>query len=159
MDARPEHSEVPNVFKTVNIAFDVIMDYGAFRDLQRHRRCEQFVEPLTTQYGYVIPDDIAGSELESEYVAAMDSILSYSDEVIHNSDLSQYIIPLGYLHRSRFQMTLKELYYIVELRTRPQGHMSYRRVAYKMHELAKLQHPQLMKWCRAVEPLLHGEHR
>jgi len=159
MDGRPEHAEVPDVFKTVNITFDIIMDYGAFRDLQRHRRCEQFVEPLTTQYGYVIPDDVHGSELEEEYVAAMESVSSYSDEVMHERDLSQYMIPLGYLHRSMFQMSLKELYYIVELRTKPQGHMSYRRVAYRMYELARAKYPELMRWCRAVEPLFHGEHK
>jgi len=159
MEARPEHSEVPDVFKTVNLTFDVIMDYGAFRDLQRHRRCEQFVEPLTTQYGYVVPDDIVGSELETEYVAAMDLVSSYSDEIIHDQDLSQYLIPLGYLHRSKFQMNLKQLYYIVELRTRSQGHMSYRRVAYKMFELARTHYPELMRWCRAVEPLFCGEHK
>jgi hypothetical protein len=159
MDARPEHAEVPDIFKTVNMTFDVVMDYGAFRDLQRHRRCEQFVEPLTTQYGYVVPDDISGSELEPEYVTAMEAVSAYSDEIVHDPDLSQYVIPLGYLHRSMFQMSLKELYYVVELRTRPQGHMSYRRVAYKMYELAKEQAPDLLKWCRAVAPLFCGEHR
>lgn len=158
MDARPDHSEVPAVFNTVNITFDVIMDYGAFRDLQRHRRCEQFVEPLTTQYGFVIPDDIVGSELEDQYVTAMESVRSYSDDSILIPDMYQYMVPLGYLHRSMFQMTLKELYYIVELRTRPHGHMSYRRVAYEMYRLAKLRYPKLMRWCRAVEPLFHGEH-
>lgn len=159
MDARPEHQEVPKIFRTISMSFDILMDYGAFRDLQRHRRCEQFVEPLTTQYGFVIPDDIKGSELEPEYVSAMEAVLSYSDEVMHDPDLSQYVIPLGYLHRSVFQMTLQELYYLVELRTRPQGHMSYRRVAYRMFELARNRHPELMRWCRAVEPLHCGEHR
>ena len=159
MDARPEHSEVPDLFKTVNITFDVMMDFGAFRDLQRHRRCEQLVEPLTTQYGYVVPDDILNSELESEYRLAMESVLSYTDEVVNDQDLSQYVIPLGYLHRSFFQMTLKELYYLVELRTRPQGHMSYRRVAYEIYELAKNRYPKLMKWCRACQPVFQGEHR
>lgn len=158
MDARPEHSGVPKIFDTVPVSFDIVMDYGAFRDLQRHRRCEQFVEPLTTQYGFAIPDDIAGSELEHEYTSAMSSVTSYADEVMNDPDLSQYVIPLGYLHRSVFQMSLRELYYVVELRTRPHGHMSYRRIAYRMYRLAAARHPQLMKWCRAVEPLLHGAH-
>lgn len=156
METRPEHLGAPEIFKTIPISFDIMMDYGAFRDLQRHRRCEQFVEPLTTQYGYVIPDDIAGSELESEYVLAMDSVSTYSGET--DANLLQYVIPLGYLHRSRFQMTLQELYYIVELRTRPHGHMSYRRVAYRMFELAESRYPRLMKWCRAHAPTSHGEH-
>lgn len=159
MSARPEHAEVPDVFKTIVLTFDVLMDFGAFRDLQRHRRCEQFPEPLTTQYGYIIPDDIAGSELEPEYVAAMDYASTYDEEAAYDTDLSQYVVPLGYLHRSSFQMSLKELYYIVELRTTPKGHMSYRRVAHKMYQLAAESLPSLMQWCRVCVPSSVGEHK
>lgn len=159
MNERPEHAAVPDIFKKVRLTFDVLMDYGAFRDLQRHRRCDQFIETLNTTFGYVIPDDIAGSDLEGEYREIMDSVRSYSDDVMDDPDLSQYVIPLGYLHRSLFQMDLKELYYVVELRTRDHGHISYRRVAYEMFNLAKQRHPQLMQWCRAVKPDAIGIHR
>ena len=160
MNSRPQYSEVPDIFKTIKISFDIMMDYGAFRDLQRHRRCEQFVEPLCTDYGFVVPDDIIGTDLESEYREAMSSILAYEDDsVIYDQDLFQYMIPLGYLHRSIFQMDLKELYYIIELRTKPQGHISYRRIAYQIYELASARFPQLMQWCRAIRPDFIGEHK
>jgi thymidylate synthase ThyX len=159
MEGRPGHAEVPDVFKTILVSFDIMMDYGAFRDLQRHRRCEQYVEPLTSYYGYVVPDDIAGSELEPEYREAMESLSAYDDDrVIHDVDLMQYMVPLGYLHRSRFQMDLKELYYVVELRTKPQGHISYRRIAWEMFRQAQARYPGLMEWCRAVNPTAVGEH-
>lgn len=159
MEGRGAHQEVPKVFKTLPISFDIMMDYGAFRDLQRHRRCEQFVEPLTTNYGYLVPDDLVGSALEGEYRRAMESIEAYDDErVVHDVDLMQYMIPLGYLHRSVFQMDLRELYYIVELRTKPQGHISYRRVAYEMMQRAKDHYPEPMQWCRAVVPDGIGVH-
>ena len=129
------------------------MDYGAFRDLQRHRRCEQYVEPLTANYGYTTPEDILGTKLEDEYRDAMNLIELYDDErVIHDPDLMQYMVPLGYLHRSIFQMDLKELYYITELRTQPQGHISYRRVAYEIYKLAMERWPSLLQWCRVVNP-------
>ena len=161
MDGRPDYSEVPEPFKTVRISFEVMMDYGAFRDLQRHRRCEQYVEPLRLDYGYVVPDDIrTDSALEAEYRAAMESVDAYDDEdVVHDPHLMQYMIPLGYLHRSVFQMDLRELYYVVELRTKPQGHISYRRIAYEKYRLANERWPELMKWCRAVNPTSIGEHR
>lgn len=159
MDSRPEHSPVPQVFRTVDVTLDLMMDYGAYRDLQRHRRCEQFSEILHTQNGYVIPDDIVGSDLESEYKFTMESINDYSDEsVIHDPTLMQYMVPLGYLHRSKFKMDLAELYYIVEQRTKPQGHISYRRTAYQMYELAQQRWPDLMQWCRAVKPDSIGAH-
>jgi len=149
MEGRPEHTEVPDIFKTVQITFDMMMDYGSFRDLQRHRRCEQYLEPLTADYGYLVPDDIINTELEPEFRSAMELLPLYHDEsVVHNTDLMQYMIPLGYLHRSRFQMDLRELYYIVELRTRPQNHFSYRKMASQMYSLTKARWPKLMKWCR-----------
>jgi thymidylate synthase ThyX len=158
MEARPEHKEIPDLFKTIRIAFDIMTDYGSFRDLQRHRRCEQFIEPLTINYGYIIPDDMSGTDIEESYVQAMESINSYGDDKILHSQYYQYMIPLGYLHRSVFVMDLKELYYIVELRTKPHGHQSYRKVAYEMYELAKNKYPLLMQWCRATHPSIVGEH-
>ena len=160
MESRPDHSEVPEVFKTISATFDIMMDYGAFRDLQRHRRCEQYVEPLTSNYGYVVPDDVAGSDLEPEYREAMEALSAYDDErVIYDADLMQYMVPLGYLHRSRFQMDLRELYYVAELRTKPQGHISYRRIAWEMFAQARARYPEIMQWCRAIDPTEIGEHR
>lgn len=153
MELRTQWQEVPEVFKNVSITYEMMMDYGAFRDLQRHRRCTQFVEPLTINYGYLVPDDIKGSPLESTYRETMEAINNYDDEsVIHNVNLMQYMIPLGYLHRSMFMMDLKEAYYVTELRTRPQGHISYRRIAYQMFLEASKRYPELMKWCRAIKP-------
>lgn len=149
---------VPSVFKIPNYSFLVTMDYGSFRDLQRHRRCDQFVELLTPYLGYDIPDDIVGTRIESQYTRVMDSLHSFDFDSIDPNYL-QYMIPMGYKHRTIFKMDLKELYYIVELRTRPQGHIDYRRVAYKMYETAKSVHPELMKWCQAIYPSAIGEHR
>lgn len=158
MEVRPEWSEIPDAFKMINMTFDIIMDYGAFRDLQRHRRCEQYVESLTADYGYVVPDDIKGTEFEVDYRSAMDSVQSYDDDIMYDRDLSQYVIPMGYLHRSKFQMTMKELFYIIELRSKPQGHISYRRIVYMMYKSASTHFPELMQWCRVHSPTELGEH-
>jgi thymidylate synthase ThyX len=159
MESRGKRA-VPRIFRTVRMAFDVMMDYGAYRDLQRHRRCEQYSEPLTPDYGFLIPDDIAGTDMEGEYVAAMSSVAHYADEkVVHDSDLLQYVVPLGFLHRTVFDMDLAEVYYVSELRTQPQGHISYRRVGYEMFAAAKSVYGPLMAWCRAMRPDEIGEHR
>lgn len=150
---------VPKAFRTARIAFDIMMDYGAYRDLQRHRRCDQYPEPLTPNYGYLVPDDIAGSPMEPEYRSAMDSLASYQDDsVVHDPDLMQYMVPLGYLHRTVFDMDLQELYYIAELRTQPQGHISYRRVAYEMVRKASEHYGDMLQWCSAQAPTAIGVH-
>jgi thymidylate synthase ThyX len=159
MKTRSEYEEVPDLFKSIKMSLEIIMDYGAFRDLQRHRRCEQYVEPLSTHYGYIIPDDLIGTNLEEDYVETMDYIKNNEHEIVYQSDYNQYIIPLGFLHRSVFQLDLKELYYIVELRTKPQGHISYRRIAYEMFKLAHAKYNPLTKWCRVIQPEVIGIHK
>lgn len=158
MESRGKHG-VPRVFRKFPISFEVMMDYGAYRDLQRHRRCEIWAEPLTSNYGYLVPDDIAGTDIEPEYREAMESIHAYQDDVIHDPELFQYVVPLGYLHRSVFSMDLAELYYIVEIRTPPQGHISYRRVAYEMYAKGLEVYPGHLQWCRAIRPDQIGEHK
>jgi thymidylate synthase ThyX len=151
---------VPRVFRTIQLSFDIMMDYGAYRDLQRHRRCEQYAEPLHPNYGFLVPDDILGTELEQEYRAAMQAAHAYDDEaVVHDPDLMQYMVPLGYLHRSVFDMDAQEVYYLSELRTQPQGHISYRRVAYELSRVAAARLPQVFQWCRAIKPEAIGEHK
>lgn len=158
MDSRPKRG-VPKVFRKFRMAFDIMMDYGAYRDLQRHRRCEIYPEPLTPNYGYVVPDDIAGTPMEEEYREAMESVDSYKDElVVHDPELMQYMVPLGYLHRSLFDMDFAEIYYVTELRTPAQGHISYRRVAYEMYCKALKYAPGLFPWVRAVQPDKIGVH-
>ncbi len=156
------NNPVPDIFKTVPISFDIMMDYGAYRDLQRHRRCEQYPEVLSPKYGYIVPDDIAGSIFEATYREAMDYARSECLAMLAEGDapeLVQYGIALGFLHRSIFQMDLKEHYYITELRTQPQGHISYRRVAWEMAEVGREVYPSLVKWNRAVRPDRIEEHR
>jgi thymidylate synthase ThyX len=88
----------------------------------------------------------------------MDMATLYDDSSAVDPEYYQYVVPMGYLHRSIFSMDLRELYYIVELRTKPQGHISYRRIAYQMFEEANRVYPELMKWCKAVSPTSIGEH-
>ena len=150
---------VPQAFRMIDIVLEITMDYGAYRDLQRHRRCEQFSEILTPYYGYEIPDDFIKTPLESKYCSIMEHVLSYDDEtVMSDPEILQYIIPMGYRHKSIFKMDLAELYYICELRTKPQGHISYRRIAYQMYEELNRVFPDLMKWCQVIKPDMIGEH-
>lgn len=169
MNQRGKEQPPPECFRSIRLMVELTMDYGAFRDLQRHRRCDQFVSPLDTEIGYVVPDDLldADGEVLDAYHEAMRGARSYALEVVQKtqrldpkSDVltSQYNIPLGFMHRSIFSMDLQELYYIAELRTQPQGHISYRRIAYQMFEAAKQAFPMQMKWCRAIAPDVIGHH-
>lgn len=152
-------NHLPDIFRLFDVKLDVLMDYGAYRDLQRHRRCEQFPERLCTGYGYEIPEDIKDTDLEPEFRSIMERVLNFSeDNVANDPDLFQYLIPMGYRHRTIFKMDIAELYYIVELRTKPQGHISYRRIAYQMFSEVSKTAPEIMQWCNAVKPLKVEDH-
>ena len=157
-----DKTPVPSVLRRFRADFYIQMDYGAYRDLQRHRRCEQYSEILSAKNGYLVPDDILGTELEKDYLETMNearnNYFNCAEAHLYSEEELQYIVPLGYLHRSIFSMDLEELFYIVELRTKPQGHISYRRVAYRMYEQAYRAWPELMKCCQAVRPTEIGLH-
>lgn len=152
--------QVPKVFRNVRLSFDIIMDYGAFRDLQRHRRCEQFVEPLKLDYGYVLPDDMRDTEFEPIFIDAIERNRGICEALLKHCSPTelQYALPLCTLHRTRYVEDMQETYYVCELRTQPQGHLSYRRIAWERYEKAKQLYPDLMQWCQPVEPVSAGLH-
>lgn len=152
MANRPEHHAVPSLFREVRFQYAIYMDYGAFRDLQRHRRMEQFVEPLTPYYGYVVPPELSGLYLV-RYKELLDRFrdLSWPKDPQQRM-LAQYLLPLAFRVGWHISLDLQQLYYLTELRTRPAGHISYRKVAYRMLEWAETKYPALTQWCRAVKP-------
>jgi len=154
------NSAVPEVFKNIRASFDVIMDFGSFRDLARHRKCDVIYETPNLDYGYVVPPDIVGTPYESKFRTLMDMIenLQFENRDSISAEEFSYFVPMGYLHASRFTMDLKQLYYMIELRTRPSGHYSYRKICYEMYKEAMSSYPELMQWCNAVNPITLSIH-
>ena len=149
MDSRPPKHDIPDVFRRIRLRMDVLMDYGGYRDIQRHRRCNRSAFALTPSYGYVVPSGLLGTRFEEAYRTPLDKFVKTD---ICDVELGQYAVPLAFLHRSSFEMDLQEFYYMIELRTQPGGHESYRRIMYEAYKKASNTHPQLMQWCRACPP-------
>ncbi|PJE75645.1 hypothetical protein COV04_03540 [Candidatus Uhrbacteria bacterium CG10_big_fil_rev_8_21_14_0_10_48_11] len=133
--------------------FDVLMDYGAFRDLQRHRMCTQINQPLTTVHGYEVPFELRDAGLEQEFRAIIDTTLATHTKLkkVVGAD-ADYLIPLACKKRTLFKMNLRELYHMVELRSKPGGHMSYRTIVTDMYAAVKGRHPLLVESLR-ITPL------
>lgn len=118
--------------------FDICSDYGAFRDLQRHRMLTIDWQALTTTHGYTMPDSVieAGASAEALFVDAMERSASlYSDLVEQFPHQAGYAVSLAYRVRYSMQMNAREAMHVLELRTTPQGHPAYRRVCQEMHRL------------------------
>ena len=117
--------------------FDVISDYGAFRDLQRHRLMTIEWQELTPTHGYTMPRSVADSGAGEQYAAAMDrSAALYAD--LHDRfgrTEAAYAVALAYRIRYVMQCNAREAMHLIELRTSPQGHPEYRKVCQQMYRL------------------------
>jgi thymidylate synthase ThyX len=117
--------------------FDVLCDYGAFRDLQRHRPLTIEWQRLTTQRGADAPAQIDQAALSSEWDRVMEASRDIEAELLRAGldEVAQYGVSMAYRIRFVMQMTAREAMHLTELRSQPQGHPTYRRVARSMHRL------------------------
>jgi hypothetical protein len=117
--------------------FDVLADYGAFRDLQRHRMLTIDWQRLSPTHGYAVPDEVSAAGAEAKYRSAMERSAALYGVMAEAGFVAQaqYAVALGY--RVRFQLTMnaREAMHLCELRSGPQGHPSYRFVAQEIHRL------------------------
>ena len=123
-------------FERTQYRFDVLADYGAFRDLQRHRMLTIEWQPLTPRHGYEIPDAIVEAGLGDRFEEAMGrSATLFEDLATPFATQASYALALAYRVRFVIEMNAREAMHLVELRSSPQGHPAYRRVAQEMHRL------------------------
>ena len=135
-DRRNRRHRPGRALERVDYRFDVLSDYGAFRDLQRHRMLTIEWQPLSTRHGYVRPGavDAAGEDEKFDAVMARSARL-YEALSAEFGDQASYAVALAYRIRYSMQMNAREAMHMLELRTTPQGHPAYRRVCQRMHTL------------------------
>jgi len=121
-------------FERTSYRFDIVSDYGAFRDLQRHRMLTIEWQPLGTALGWEIPEIVRDAGLAQEYSESIERS-GELHEVLAPSfpEQSAYAIALAFHIRYSMQMNAREAMHLIELRSGPQGHDSYRRIAQAMH--------------------------
>lgn len=117
--------------------FDVLADYGAFRDLQRHRLLTLEWQRLTPGHGWVKPAavDEAGAGEDWARVMSESAALHDAIEAAGMPDVAAYAVSMAYRVRFYMHMNAREAMHVIELRTTPQGHPSYRRICQAMHRL------------------------
>ena len=121
-------------FERTDYRFELVTDYGAFRDLQRHRILTVEWQPLGPKLGYDVPAVIQEAGLEEHYASIMErSSALYGDMREPFPEQAGYAVSLAFRLRYVMQMNAREAIHLIELRSGPQGHPSYRRVAQQMH--------------------------
>jgi hypothetical protein len=126
-------------FERTQYRFDVLCDYGAFRDLQRHRPMTIEWQCLTPRHGFTVDAAIEAAGQLDEFTRVMEDSAETHARLrdVCGPFVAQYAVSMA--HRVRFvmQMSAREAMHVAELRSSPQGHPTYRRVAQRMHELIR----------------------
>jgi thymidylate synthase ThyX len=163
---RGKHDEALRAFHAgASLRFDILMDIGGFRDMHRHRRCTQIIQPFTALHGYETPTSgdlgpdvniLAEAGVLAEFQSAVALAHAASARVAASAapeaaQSALYLLPLATRIRSLFKMDFAEAQYIIELRSGPAGHFSYRRVAWEMFLALKRQHPALAQQIRVTD--------
>ena len=147
--SRTSRDELLRAFRGGPYVFDIVMDIGAYRDLHRHRRCQQFRQPYSRSLGFETPDAI-GLGLNDRYTALMQRSFDAAAQL--PAPANEYMLPFGARSRFLFKMDFAEAEYISRLRSGVKGHFSYRRIAWEMKEkLARLE-PELGRLLEATPP-------
>ncbi len=117
--------------------FDVLSDYGAFRDLQRHRMLTVEWQNLTPGHGYTLPDAVIEAGAGDAYHASMVRSAELHGAMSERFGPVQasYAVALAFRVRYVMQFNTREAMHMLELRTGPQGHPEYRKVCQDMHTL------------------------
>jgi thymidylate synthase ThyX len=122
-------------FERTRYRFDILADYGAFRDLQRHRLLTLEWQPLSPAHGCTEPAAIEEAGALSDWRAVMEQSADLHDALMAAgfADVAPYAVAMAYRVRFYMDMNAREAMHVIELRTSPQGHASYRRVCQLMH--------------------------
>lgn len=134
-------------------SWDLICDYGIFRDLQRHRMVEDLVwQELTPRYGYDVPSLVEEAGLDDLFDQCFDiSLELHSKLQAAGYKLeAQYATLLGHKMRWKITYNAREAFHLHELRTSPQGHPGYRKLVREMHEKLAEVHPLLAESMKFV---------
>ncbi len=128
----------------IHYSFDVLCDYGIFRDLQRHRMVDDLNwQHLTPRFGYAIPELVEKAGLTDQFEQCFDlSLKLYSSlqEAGYHLE-AQYATLLGHKMRWKITFNARQAFQMIELRSAPQGHTGYRKIAQTMHEMISEVHP------------------
>lgn len=127
-------------------SWDLLCDYGIFRDLQRHRMVDDMEwQALTTKFGYEVPKLVREAGLEQQFIRCFEISEELYQTILQAgyANEAQYATLLGHLMRWKVTYNAREAFHLHELRTSPQGHPGYRKLVGQMHQTLAQVHPLL----------------
>ena len=130
-------------FEALRYRFEIVSDYGAFRDLQRHRMLTVQWQALTPDLGAAVPEEVESAGCGDTYRAALERSREAYHQLVEagRPEAAPYALCLGYRMRYVLDLNAREAMHLIELRSGREGHPGYRAVAHEMHEQIARRHP------------------
>jgi thymidylate synthase ThyX len=148
---RHRRDKPPRALEAVDYTFDLLGNFGIYRDLHRHRILSQERQLFTTAHGFDVPPELDGIGGRALWCERMEEAAALHERL--KSDLpheAQYVVPFAFRVRWTVRMNLREAVHFCELRTMPQGHPDYRVLVQEMWRQIEAAHPSLACWGRFV---------
>src|SRR3954454_2420519 len=132
-------------FEALRYRFEIVSDYGAFRDLQRHRLLTVQWQALTPDLGAGVPEEVEAAGCGDLYAAALERSRAEYERLAGEGlmDAAPYALCLGYRIRYVLDLNAREAMHLIELRSGREGHPTYRAVAQAMYERIAALHPAI----------------
>ncbi|MCB1118947.1 MAG: FAD-dependent thymidylate synthase [Chlamydiia bacterium] len=142
----------PRALEHANFTFEIVADFGIYRDLHRHRMLTQARQLLNCSWGFYTPEEIRGTDLEPPYVEALQKAKEAYDTIAHElPEEAQYVVPMAYNIRWYYQINLRALQWLTELRSSPAGHPAYRYIAQALAKEVTTTFPCFERFFRFVD--------
>jgi thymidylate synthase ThyX len=141
-------------FEALRYRFEIVSDYGAFRDLQRHRMLTVQWQRLTPDLGAGVPEEVVAAGVGTAYKRALEVSRETYDWLVstgHDQRVASYALCLGYRIRYVLDFNAREAMQLIELRSGREGHPSYRAVAHEMNRQIAEVHPSVAAAMRHVD--------
>jgi len=142
----------PRAFEMIDYTFDLRTNFGMFRDFHRHRALTLGRQLLTTDHGFDTPKEIIELGIEKDFKDCMYSTKNVFQQMrAKYTEEAQYVVNFAYIYPYYMRLNLREATHLIELRTVPQGHSDYRKVAQQMYYLISKKHPTLSSIMKYVD--------
>ena len=139
-------------FEVVDYTFDLLTNFGMFRDFHRHRVLTLERQLLTIKHGYDTPKEVIDLGMKKDFDDCMYKTKEVYEQIASELPLqAQYVVNFAYRYPYFMKVNLREACHLIELRSVPQGHPDYRKVAQQMYRLIEQVHPNLAKGLKFVD--------
>jgi thymidylate synthase ThyX len=147
-------------FEMVDYTFELLTNFGMFRDLHRHRLLTIERQLLSTKHGYDIPQEIIELGISKEFKDCMHES-NYIYKIISDRmpEQAQYVVNFAFRYPYFLKINLREACHMIELRTLPQGHADYRSVCQRLFKYIKEKNPILAEGIKFVDLNTYGLER